>query len=170
MIVLVGGDGRGVGKTALVCAVIQLFPAMRWTAVKVSPHVEHSELSHQNESDTARMLAAGAERAMLMCAPAERMQACAGELRELGRAEHLIVESTSVRAFLEPDLFLCVVKDAPTKLSLRNELNRADALFIPATSDLIGNEEQLVFRMQIEHGVAVLDGEAKRFLSNRVER
>ena len=39
-VVVVGGGGRGVGKTALVCGVIAALPEMQWVAVKIAGH-EH---------------------------------------------------------------------------------------------------------------------------------
>jgi hypothetical protein len=97
-IVVVGGNGRGVGKTALVCGVIAALPEFGWIAVKITtdayaglPPV-HEELasrelaaeefageeSNGEESgvgesagqgtDTARYLAAGARRAFLFAA------------------------------------------------------------------------------------------------------
>jgi hypothetical protein len=41
-IIVVGGSNRGVGKTALVCALIAALPEYRWAAVKVTTH-EHKQ-------------------------------------------------------------------------------------------------------------------------------
>src|ERR1700685_2862427 len=35
-IIVVGGNGRGVGKTALVCGVIAALPELEWIAVKIT--------------------------------------------------------------------------------------------------------------------------------------
>ena len=35
-VVVVGGGGRGAGKTSLVCGVIAALPEMQWVAVKIA--------------------------------------------------------------------------------------------------------------------------------------
>jgi hypothetical protein len=37
-IIVVGGSNRGVGKTALVCSLIEALPEYRWNAVKITTH------------------------------------------------------------------------------------------------------------------------------------
>jgi len=65
-IVVVGGSGRGVGKTALVCGLIAALPEFNWTAIKITGH-DHGqpkpvweETQPGQGTDTARFLAAGA--------------------------------------------------------------------------------------------------------------
>jgi hypothetical protein len=79
-IIVVGGGGRGAGKTALVCGLMRALPDIRWTAVKITSHEhghEHGqdkttpiweETSPGEGTDTARYLAAGARRALLVTA------------------------------------------------------------------------------------------------------
>ena len=72
MLVAVGGHSRGVGKTAVVAALIRALPECGWTAVKVSPHFHGQEHRHSwalveetdrsGSGDTCRYLAAGAMR------------------------------------------------------------------------------------------------------------
>jgi hypothetical protein len=71
-IVVVGGGGRGAGKTALVCGLMRSLPEISWTAVKVTTH-EHGkptpiweETQPGEGSDTGRYLVAGARRAFLV--------------------------------------------------------------------------------------------------------
>ena len=60
MILVVGGNARGVGKTTLICAILRAFPQGQWRALKVTPH------HHLQESgDTQRFRAAGAIEAYL---------------------------------------------------------------------------------------------------------
>jgi hypothetical protein len=70
--IVVGGSNRGVGKTALVCGLIAALPEFRWTAIKITSH-DHGqpkpvweETRPGQGTDTARYLAAGAERALLL--------------------------------------------------------------------------------------------------------
>src|SRR5208282_1655489 len=73
-IIVVGGSSRGVGKTALVCGLIAALPEFRWTAVKITTHDYGKpkpiweETRAGQETDSARYLAAGAERAFLATA------------------------------------------------------------------------------------------------------
>ena len=74
-ILVVGGSGRGVGKTALVCGLIAALPEFRWTGVKITTD-DHGmgepiweETDPGQGSDTARYLSAGAVRALLVTAP-----------------------------------------------------------------------------------------------------
>ena len=39
-LIVVGGQCRKVGKTALIVDIIQATPELRWTAVKITPHAE----------------------------------------------------------------------------------------------------------------------------------
>ena len=115
-VIVVSGDGRNVGKTSVVCALIAAVPEFRWTAVKISTHAHQlrdpvwRETAPGQGSDTARYLAAGAERAYLVAAAEEEV---AGRL-ELLRADAAgaadwIFESNRVLAALRPDLCLAVL-------------------------------------------------------------
>jgi hypothetical protein len=79
-IIVVGGGGRGAGKTALVCGLMRALPEIPWTAVKITTH-EHGRERGQDKTtpiweetapgegtDTARYLSAGARRALLVTA------------------------------------------------------------------------------------------------------
>src|ERR1035441_8557829 len=99
-ILVVGGSSRGVGKTALVCGLIAALPEFRWTAVKITNH-EHGkpepiweERCAGQGSDTARYLAAGAERALLVTARGDDLAALLKELWvKLGPGANVLFES-----------------------------------------------------------------------------
>jgi hypothetical protein len=145
-VLVVGGGGRGVGKTALVCGVLAGLPECSWVAVKITIHGHGTaqlvwEESEPGEgSDTARYLAAGARRAFLLTAvDDEGMQAALNALWErVGRGSDLIIESNRVLSFLEPDLCLMVRADADgadVKASFESAANLADAVIVSATVD-----------------------------------
>ena len=93
MIVVVGGNARGVGKTTLICAVIRAFPQTQWRALKVTPH------DHLKESgDTQRFRAAGAIEAYL------RSVAHLPAL-ETG---NWIIESNRILHLLTPDAYIFI--------------------------------------------------------------
>jgi hypothetical protein len=77
--VVVGGSNRGVGKTALICGLIAALPEFRWTAIKITGH-DHGqpkpvweETEPGQGTDTARYLAAGAERSLLLASSPEQL-------------------------------------------------------------------------------------------------
>jgi len=115
-IVVVGGSAKGVGKTTLVCGLIAALDRLRWTAVKITgdPHEDlppvYEEKLPGPATDTARYLAAGAERAFLLTAPAGRDL---GEVLNrfwplVGRGANLIFESNSVVEHVNANICLLV--------------------------------------------------------------
>lgn len=122
MILCVGGQARKTGKTSVVAGLIRALPEARWTAVKISRHAHSGttpghpvirEQLHPDATDTGRFLAAGAARAYLIEAEGEDLAELMSDLRALlGSAENVIVESTSLGAWIRPDLFLMVVDPA----------------------------------------------------------
>lgn len=146
LLIAVGGQAKNIGKTTLVCNIIAAFPQTGWTAVKFSTHAHepaHSELILRSQkvaiwrqiragydTDTARFLKAGAQRALFVQSE-ESNQPAASEilLKELSPATHVIVESTKMSELLNPDLFLMIVdSSAPRfKKSSTEKLHLVDA-------------------------------------------
>src|SRR5579864_4038392 len=70
--IVIGGQCRNVGKTALAVDVIRAFPECCWLAIKISPHHALSddsagyrfraETERSGHSDSSRFLSAGATR------------------------------------------------------------------------------------------------------------
>lgn len=145
MRIVVGGQHRKIGKTSAVCGVIRSFPEMRWTAVKVTGHTHglfaegmagiQEEFEAGGATDTARYLAAGAERSLLCYVPAGAEESALTYFGgEMERSANLIVESTSMARALRPDLFLMLLSPAQDdfKSSAREGLEGADALLLTA--------------------------------------
>jgi len=114
-IIVVGGSGRGAGKTALICGLIRAMPERHWTAVKITTHAHgHAEPVFEETaagqgSDTSRYLAAGARRALLVTAQEDAVRETLKQvLVELPPGGHLIFESNSVLRHLKPDLCFAV--------------------------------------------------------------
>ena len=120
-VIVVGGGGRGAGKTALVCGLMRALPEISWTAVKITTH-EHGkatpiweETTPGETTDTARYLAAGARRALLVTAGEDALGQDADSLgpiveqilRECGPQRGVIFESNSVLRHVRPDVCLC---------------------------------------------------------------
>jgi hypothetical protein len=130
VIVVVGGSGRKVGKTTVMCEIIAATPEANWTAVKITPHA-HERTRY---GDTERYLAAGAVNALLT-----------NELPAAGG--NVIIESTSIVDVIKPDLFLFVVGSEPWKPTAAAHAARADTMVkghvTPAVLDRIRQALQL---------------------------
>ena len=91
-ILQISGSGRNSGKTTLGCALIQAFPHLRWSALKLTPHA-HADMRSPDSAppskDTDRFLAAGAVAAQLLDAPLSHSLLVAHE----PTADVLLVES-----------------------------------------------------------------------------
>ncbi len=112
-IIVVGGGGRGTGKTALVCGLIRALPELPWTAVKITNHAHgHAESIYEETAageatDTARFLASGAKRALLVTAKEQEIAPVVeGILREAASTMSVIFESNSVLRHVRADLCL----------------------------------------------------------------
>jgi hypothetical protein len=143
--IVVGGSGRNVGKTALVCGLIAGLTEFRWIAVKLSAH-DHGkqkpvweETIAGDETDTARYLTAGAERALLVTAEGDRLGTVVRELMDAqGPGAHLIFESNQVLNYVRPDVCLAVDGEAEhgtRKPSFRLVRERADAIITRSSED-----------------------------------
>ena len=171
MLVVVGGHTRNIGKTTLSTQVIAAFPALRWTAMKITQYghgicsangeacdcatADHTvaiseERSRDSGTDTSRMLVAGAHRVLWV--RTQQGDLSAGSLseamprlrKEIAAAENVLIESNSILRFLRPDLYLAVLDPtvADFKASALRYLDRADALFVPNGTDLSKAEWQ----------------------------
>jgi hypothetical protein len=154
MLIAVGGHARKIGKTSLVCGIIRKLRSRHWTAVKITqygagscvrdgsacecgPQQDHPfELSEEYEptdTDSGRYLAAGAERSFWLRCSAGRLFEAAALVRKLvDQSENIIIESTSIVDYFDPDVFLMLVDFAcedmkPNSLQF---MDRADAFVI----------------------------------------
>lgn len=150
-LILVGGQSRNVGKTSAVCQILAAFPALPWTAVKITQFGHgicsrsgrpcacacdgawriSAERDSKRGKDTARFLAAGAERVLWVRCRQGELRAVLPELaRELRGAEFVICESNSLARYWKPDFYLLLLDHAVAdfKPSARDLLPRADAL------------------------------------------
>ncbi len=136
-VIVVGGSGRGVGKTSLVCGLVAGLPELRWTAVKLTSHAhgagdsileEHAPGQH---TDTGRYLEAGAHRALLVTAQDSELDAVVQRLWEqIDPNAPLIFESNRIVDYCQPDVSLAVDAhhNMTGKPSYAKFLARADAV------------------------------------------
>jgi hypothetical protein len=150
-LLVVGGQRRKVGKSALVVDLIKAFPEHEWTAIKITPYTEsgcpvkgakcrcgpgehtfaiRNEKTRGRATDTSRFLAAGAEKAIWVQTKSGRVKDALAQLAlVLGDAESVIVESNAIVRHWRPDLFLLVLdpSEAEFKSSARAVRRLADA-------------------------------------------
>ena len=155
-IVVVGGSGRGVGKTALVCGLLAALPEFCWIAVKIAGHAHRLSDSIWEQkagagqgSGTARYLAAGAHRSLLMTALGtaepvttekdELGQALQQLMQMQGPGVHLIFESNRILQYVEPDLCLAIAggPERMHKPSFAAVVERMDAMVVHADRDRV---------------------------------
>jgi molybdopterin-guanine dinucleotide biosynthesis protein len=147
-VIVIGGQASGVGKTGVVCALIAGMGERRWTAIKISQTdpgeggdgegvgsaAIHEELETGSGTDSARYLAAGAERSFWVRTRRGELAAAMPRVSTLiARAADVIVESNSVLEFVRPDFYAVVVDPGigDFKASALRYLDRADALLVP---------------------------------------
>ena len=133
-IIAVGGPRKGVGKTELVCGLIAALPQFRWTAVKITTHhygqpepIWEETIAGQG-TDTARYLAAGARRAILVTMP-ESSLSLAKIQAAVGVDTNVLFESNNIVSVLQPDLCLAILdaSQADRKPSFEPFVEHADA-------------------------------------------
>lgn len=146
MILIVGGQHRKIGKTALIEAILSEFPELEWTAVKITTH--HGRLGSEPgvslrresapspKSDTGRYLAAGAAQAWLVTASPGAVGAACEELRRAGILDGpAVIESGAAAEHFEEGVFLFVADadpDAEFKEAARRYLEWVDAFVVTA--------------------------------------
>jgi hypothetical protein len=157
-VVVVGGHSRNIGKTSVVAGLVAALPEYRWTAFKITQYghgfctadgapcdcqtddhtvAVSTERDGSTGTDSARYLAAGAERSLWVRTRVGMLVNAMPRIRkELDACEgaggNAIIESNSILQFLRPDLYLSVL-DAGTadfKESARRYLDRADAVLV----------------------------------------
>lgn len=155
-VIVVGGSGRGVGKTALVCGLIAALPEFAWAAVKITSHAHGKpepvweEANPGQGTDTARYLAAGARRALLVTAEDEDLALRIADVTaRLGPGAHVIYESNRLVEHVRANVHLAVMGDAEAaqKASFRGVVERADAMVARDSRDFISAGAKPLFHL-----------------------
>ncbi|MBI1955044.1 MAG: hypothetical protein HYS38_01475 [Acidobacteria bacterium] len=152
--VVVGGNSRDIGKTAVVVGLIRALPHYHWTAIKLTqygeqissstgeeqndtppeqPFVIQEETEQGGKTDTSRFLAAGARRALWVRVRPGMLATAVPALRQaLAHDEYVIVESNSILRFYRPNVYLTLLDPAQKdfKPSAQEFLNQADACLV----------------------------------------
>lgn len=144
-IIVIGGQCRKVGKTALLVDAIRAFPKCDWLAIKITQHHTlnddsarygfRAETDHSGPSDSSRFLAAGAARSFLLEASHAHFGEAMAELQTLmNGAENVIIESNVVLDYVPADLAILVLdpRRPDFKASARRLLGIADGFVLRA--------------------------------------
>jgi hypothetical protein len=155
-IIVVGGSGRGAGKTALVCGLIRALPEFAWTAVKITSHGHgrarpvFEETAAGQGTDTARYLTAGACRALMVTAGDDALGPIVQRiLGECAPPDCLIFESNRVLRYLRPDLCLAAASSpkGERKPSFALVEERMDAMVELAGHDHVVASGKIAFHL-----------------------
>ena len=156
-IIVVGGGGRGSGKTALICGLIRALPEIEWTAIKITSH-DHGkptpiweETVASQEIDTGRYLASGAKRALLATAADDQLGGVVQQILEKHLpTDALIFESNRVLSHVRPDLCLAAATNphGSRKPSFALVEERMDALVELGGHDHVIEGQRICFRLR----------------------
>ena len=158
-LVMVGGHSRNIGKTSVVEGIIRALPEFNWTAAKITQFghgicsmngeacgcavSEHQfsiteERHRDTRTDTARFLAAGARRSLwVRTKQGELFTALPTFKKKIEGDEFVIVESNSLRSFMEPVVYLQVLDPANPdfKVSAEEFFDLSDAYVLVTKGD-----------------------------------
>lgn len=152
--VVVGGNSRDIGKTAVVAGLIRALRHHNWTAIKLTqyghgvcsedggececapdehPFAITEESDRSGTTDTSRFLVAGARRALWVRVRMGMLETVLPALRQaIAGQGYVILESNSILRFYQPNVYLTVLD--PTrqdfKESARQFLDRADGILV----------------------------------------
>ena len=153
-LVVVGGNSRDIGKTAVVAGLIRALGEYPWTAVKISqygdptdsgdreeeasglgqrPYSIDEEMDQSGTTDTARFLRAGARRAFWVRVRQGMLTEALAALQEaIGDDLYLIVESNGIVRYWQPCVYLTVLDPLKRdfKPTAREMLPQADACLV----------------------------------------
>ena len=157
--VVIGGNSREVGKTSLAASLIAATRDLDWTAVKLTqfghgicsrdgtpcgcavenplcPYEISAETGENADTDSARMLAAGAAQALWVRVAMGQLPVAMPAIREaLAGKCHVLFESNSIVEHIAPDLYLSVLNldTADCKESAARLAPNADAFVLSGT-------------------------------------
>jgi hypothetical protein len=193
-LVMVGGHTRNIGKTSVVAGIIRGTPEFNWTAVKITQFghgvcsvngeacgcavSEHQfsitqERHRDTGTDTARFLDAGAMRSLWVRTKQGELIAAVPALRkQIEGDEFVIVESNSLRRFMNPALYLQVldIANPDFKLSSREFFDLSDAYILvnrPQEAPVLANTDLLSGKVQKNKPCFTVK-EEDRFISEEI--
>lgn len=177
---MIGGSGRNVGKTTLICAIIRKFaPTTPLIGLKVTSirhgeedfHGHHDvplsetfrifeETDKESVKDTAKMLSAGARKVYFIQTPDEQMPLAMDAFFALvGQQSTIVCETRSLRRLIKPGLFILITDPVHTDFKARSaEFESVADLIIPFDTQYRTMELQSE-RIELDAGIWHLMGQ-----------
>ena len=128
-LLLIAGTGNKSGKTSIACRIIESFPDLAITAIKITPHFHetteglllsaesdgysiYEETNMESVKDTSRMLRSGAARVYFAKVWDDKLLAAFLKIMEIiPESMPVICESPALRNFTEPGIFIIMTAD-----------------------------------------------------------
>ena len=132
-LLLIAGTGTKSGKTTMACRIIEEFPELHITGIKITPHFHETtagllpiaegkgysifeESDAGSFKDTSRMLKAGAHKVYFAKVWDDQLFEVFNEIMKLiPPATPVICESPALRNFVEPGVFILMTSDTINK-------------------------------------------------------
>jgi len=142
-LLLVAGTGTKSGKTSLVCRIIEQFPDLAITAVKITPHFHettsglialdegpgyafYEETNADSSKDTSRMLKSGANKVYFAKVWDDQLFDVYNRImNNIPSDTPVICESPALRNFVVPGVFIIITSDSVNK---HKDINHLKAL------------------------------------------
>ena len=164
-ILLISGTGQNVGKTTLVCKIIEQNKEKNIVAIKISPHfhiVENCILVESNElfqiyketntdgiKDSSKMLIAGAETVYYIQSKDSGLELAWEKISsKINDNEYIICESGGLRNILKPKFFIVIKSNDNSKVKANSKkiINLADSVVIfDGKKHIWDNKEKINF-------------------------
>jgi len=132
-LLLIAGTGTKSGKTSMVCRIIESFPDLGITAIKITPHFHettsglvvmsedegyaiYEETNGDTSKDTSRMLRSGAAKVYFAKVWDDQLPDVFNKImKEIPENVPVICESPALRNFVEPGVFIIMTSDMINK-------------------------------------------------------
>ena len=129
-LLIIAGTGNKSGKTTIACRIIESFPELKITAVKITPHFHettsglirisenkgfsiYEETNDISTKDTSRMLRSGAYKVYFAKVWDDKLLNAFNRIMEsIPAGVPVICESPSLRNFIEPGAFIIMTSDS----------------------------------------------------------
>jgi hypothetical protein len=139
-LLLIAGKGTKSGKTSMVCKIIEQFPGLKITAIKISPHFHetttglisksekngysiYEETNRDTSKDTSRMLHSGAHKVYFAKVWDDQLLDVFNEIMKYIPSNFpVICESPALRNFIEPGVFIIMTSNVVNKQKNINHL------------------------------------------------
>jgi hypothetical protein len=152
-LLLIAGTGNKSGKTTIACRIIESFPDLAITAIKITPHFHetteglivcsegdgysiYEETNMESSKDTSRMLRSGAAKVFFAKVWDNKLFEAFTRIMEKIEADTpVICESPALRNFAEPGVFII--------MSSENNYNKKDIKYLQSLPHLMIKLEDL---------------------------